>query len=263
MLMMQKPAVLVVAGLDPSGGAGIQADIQAITALGAHPLPIISCLTVQDTRDVRASVAVDAELIRRQLQCLDDDIDFAAVKTGALGDAAIVRVLASFLKARPTVPLIVDPVIRATGGGSLADDALIDALRNDLFPLAELATPNGPELTRLGESDDPFEAADRLLHRHSLSALLTTGGHGSGETLINRLEYRNGNFREWTLRRLPGEYHGSGCTFAAAIAARRASGDDLETAISRAQRYVSESLTYALDVGKGHPIPHRINYDTL
>lgn len=260
--MMQKPAVLVVAGLDPSGGAGIQADIQAITALGAHPLPVISCLTVQDTRDVRASVAVDAELIRHQLQCLDDDLDFAAIKTGALGNAAIVQVLAEFLQGRPAVPLIVDPVIRATGGGSLADDALIDALRRDLFPLAELLTPNGPELARLGDDDDPAAAADRLLHRDNVSALLTTGGHGTGETLINRLDYRNGSFHEWTLRRLPGEYHGSGCTFAAAIAARRACGDDLETAISRAQRYVSETLTYALTVGKGHPIPHRISYDT-
>lgn len=263
MPMMKKPAVLVVAGLDPSGGAGIQADIQAITALGAHPLPVISCLTVQDTRDVHASEAVDPELIKRQLDCLNDDIEIAAIKTGALGQSAIVTVLADFLRRRAPLPLIIDPVIRATGGGQLADEALIETLRSTLFPLAELLTPNGPELARLGNAADPQEAAERLLRREKVSALLTTGGHGSGDLLTNRLEYRDGRSREWQLRRLPGEYHGTGCTFASAIAARRACGDDLETAISRAQRYVSETLTYALSVGKGHPIPHRIAYDTL
>ena len=116
--------VLVIAGSDSGAGAGIQADIQAITALGAHPLPVLACLTVQDTRNVYGASAIEADLVRQQLDCLAQDTPFHAIKTGALGNAAIVETLLDFLADKPDIPLIVDPVIKAAGGGDLADQAL-------------------------------------------------------------------------------------------------------------------------------------------
>lgn len=127
-----RPHVLVLSGLDPSGGAGIQADIQAITALGCHPLPVVTCLTVQDTRNVYQAEPVAAELVRRQLECVAADVPIHAIKTGALGTADIVDVLVAFAQTRSGIPLIADPVIKAAGGGDLADAALVEAMKSRL-----------------------------------------------------------------------------------------------------------------------------------
>jgi len=247
---------LILSGLDPSGGAGIQADIQAVTALGAHPLPVLTCLTVQDTTNVYGAEAVDAELIRQQLKCVADDAPIHAIKTGALGNAAIVDVLVEFLKQHPGIPLITDPVIKAAGGGDLADDDLIAAMKQRLFPLAEMITPNGIELAMLGEGDDPAEAADRLL-AGGCKSVLATGGHGTGHHIVNTLFNHTSEPMTWEIERVGGEYHGTGCTLAAAIAAGRASGLSPRAAISQAQNFVNRAILHALEVGKGQPVPDR------
>ncbi|MBW0148689.1 bifunctional hydroxymethylpyrimidine kinase/phosphomethylpyrimidine kinase [Marinobacter arenosus] len=246
----------MLSGLDPSGGAGIQADIQAITSLGCHPLPVLTCLTVQDTTNVYGAEAVDAELIRKQLKCVADDAPIHAIKTGALGNAAIVDVLVEFIGEHPGIPLITDPVIKAAGGGDLADDELITAMKERLFPLTEMITPNGIELSMLGDNADPERAARNLL-ASGCASVLATGGHGTGLHITNTLFNHAPEPMTWELERIGGEYHGTGCTLAAAIAAGRAAGLSQRAAISQAQNYVNRAILHALDVGKGQPVPDR------
>jgi hydroxymethylpyrimidine/phosphomethylpyrimidine kinase len=260
--MQKLPTVLVLSGLDPSGGAGVQADIQAITALGAHPLPILTCLTVQDTRNVYDSVAVDPDLLRRQLLCLRDDIQIDAIKLGALGNAAVVEVLVEFIRSQPPCPLVLDPVIKAAGGGDLADDALIRSMREKLFPRATVITPNGPELEILGGSGQADVAAAKLI-KNGCPAVLATGGHGEEPAITNTLFRRDAEPTSWSLERkggkdgTGGEYHGSGCTLAAALSAGLAKRQSLTDAIEAAQTYVSGAIDRALRVGRGQPVPYR------
>jgi len=247
----------VLSGLDPSGGAGIQADIQAITSIGAHPLPVLTCLTVQDTRNVYGAEPVSPDLIKQQLECLAQDTPIHAIKTGALGNAAVVEVLVEFVQKHSGVPLIVDPVIKAAGGGDLADDALVTAMKDKLFARAEMITPNGIELAQLGGSDDPAEAARNLLET-GCESVLATGGHGTGIHIINTLYNHAPEPMEWEVERVgSNEYHGTGCTLAAAIAAGRAMGLSPRAAISQAQNYVHRALLHALTVGQGQRVPDR------
>ncbi len=255
-MLKQKPHVLVLSGLDPSGGAGIQADIQAITALGCHPLPIVTCLTEQDTVNVHGAEGVDATLIERQLMHLRADIPIHAVKTGAMGSATVVEVLRAFLDSGPALPLVVDPVIKAAGGGELADEALLAAMKEHLFPLAQTLTPNGPELLQLGGATDEAASARTLLET-GCASVLATGGHGTGSHLENRLFRADGREQSWQLERVGGEYHGSGCTLAAGISAGLASGHDPTQAIEQAQSFVARAIAGALQVGAGQPVPDR------
>ncbi|MBR9872414.1 MAG: hydroxymethylpyrimidine/phosphomethylpyrimidine kinase [Gammaproteobacteria bacterium] len=247
----------MLSGLDPSGGAGIQADIQAITSLGGHPLPVLTCLTVQDTHNVYGAEAINPETIRQQLECLAKDIPLHAVKTGAMGNAAVVNVLMEFLESRPDLPLIVDPVIKAAGGGDLADNELVDAMRSSLFARAEMITPNGVELLQLGDCDSESQAADKLLSA-GCKSVLATGGHGTGPHIINTLYSTEHEPMLWELERIgANEYHGTGCTLAAAISAGIASGLSARAAISQAQNYVSRTLLSALTIGQGQRVPNR------
>ena len=247
----------MLSGLDPSGGAGIQADIQAITSIGAHPLPVLTCLTVQDTRNVYGAEPVSPDLIKQQLECLAQDTPIHAIKTGALGNAEVVEVLVEFVQKHSGVPLIVDPVIKAAGGGDLADDALVTAMKDKLFARAEMITPNGIELAQLGGSDNPAEAARNLLQT-GCESVLATGGHGSGIHIINTLYNHAPEPMEWEVERVgANEYHGTGCTLAAAIAAGRAMGLSPRAAISQAQNYVHRALLHALTVGHGQKVPDR------
>lgn len=256
MNLQHRPQVLVLSGLDPSGGAGIQADIQALTALGAHPLPVLTCLTVQDTRNVYNAMPVDADLVRQQLDCLAADTPIHAIKTGALGNAAVVATLLAFLADKPDLPLIVDPVIKAAGGGDLADQALIQCMRSQLFGRAHLITPNGIELALLGQNDDADTAAATLLAA-GCKAVLATGGHGEGQNIVNTLYRPAQATKHWQIPRVGGEYHGTGCTLAAAIAAGNAAGLSTEAAIEQAQQFVSRAIGQALAVGQGQPVPNR------
>ncbi len=212
---------------------------------------------MQDTCNVFGAEPVNPDLIRQQLQCLANDVPIHAIKTGALGNAAVVDVLIEFLDSQPDLPLIVDPVIKAAGGGDLADDALVQAMKQKLFPRAEMITPNGIELTQLGGSEDPEQAAQHLLDS-GCGSVLATGGHGTGIHIINTLYNHTPEHMHWEVERVGlNEYHGTGCTLAAAIAAGRASGLSPRAAISQAQNYVHRTLLHALTVGKGQRVPDR------
>ena len=218
---------------------------------------MLTCLTVQDTRNVYGAEPVSPDLIKQQLECLAQDTPIHAIKTGALGNAEVVEVLVEFVQKHSGVPLIVDPVIKAAGGGDLADDALVAAMKDRLFARAEMITPNGIELAQLGGSDNPAEAARNLLQT-GCESVLATGGHGSGIHIINTLYNHAPEPMEWEVERVgANEYHGTGCTLAAAIAAGRAMGLSPRAAISQAQNYVHRALLHALTVGQGQKVPDR------
>ena len=218
---------------------------------------MLTCLTVQDTRNVYGAEPVSPDLIKQQLECLAQDTPIHAIKTGALGNAEVVEVLVEFVQKHSGVPLIVDPVIKAAGGGDLADDALVTAMKDKLFARAEMITPNGIELAQLGGSDNPAEAARNLLQT-GCESVLATGGHGTGIHIINTLYNHAPEPMEWEVERVgANEYHGTGCTLAAAIAAGRAMGLSPRAAISQAQNYVHRALLHALTVGQGQKVPDR------
>lgn len=251
------PVVLVIAGNDPSGGAGLVADIQAIAAAGAHPAPVVAALTVQDTRDVMRVEAVTPELVTEQARAVLADLPVRAVKLGLLASAAVGQAVAVLLAAHRALPLVVDPVLAASGGSKLAEDALLRVYRDALFPLATLVTPNAAESRRLApDAKDPETRAQALLATGARHVLIKGADEDSPE-VHNHLFGPGGAHREFTWPRLPGSYHGSGCTLASAVAARLAHGMDLTQAVEEAQRYTWDALERGWQPGRGQRIPDR------
>ena len=256
---MTKPCVLVFAGLDPSGGAGIQADIQAISAAGAHPLPIITALTVQDNQHVYAVHPVESSVLREQVATLikrGTRVD--AVKIGIVGSAsnaqAIAEVIATLRVQRADLPVVLDTVLASGHGDALTKGDAVQALA-PLRKLATLLTPNLPEARALCGVDAIDDQASMLL-RDSPHVLIK-GGHGAGDRVVNTWFFADGR-RDWSWPRLQGEFHGSGCTLASAIAVRLAQGLAIEAALEAAQHYTHASLINAFSIAEGQSIPDRM-----
>ncbi|ATD63648.1 MAG: hydroxymethylpyrimidine/phosphomethylpyrimidine kinase [Janthinobacterium svalbardensis] len=244
--------VLVFAGLDPSGGAGLAADILAIAAQGAHALPVITALTVQDNDRVFAVEAVAPELLRRQAQALIDKVAIHAVKIGIPGSAANAAVIAQLVRqlrqARPDLAVVLDPVLASGHGDVLSRDDAVLALA-PLLPLTTVIVPNGPEAAALG--------GEEHLRAQGCQHVLLTGGHGDGEEVLNRWLDAGGGEQTWRWPRLPGAFHGSGCTLASAIAARLALGQALPEALDLAQSYCHAALADAYAIAPGQLMPQR------
>ena len=251
------PVVLVIAGNDPSGGAGLAADIQAITAAGSHPAPVVAALTVQDSRDAHSVQTVEPDHVVAQARVVMEDMPVAAVKLGLLAGAAVAEAVAELLKQYPRLPLVIDPVLAASGGGRLAEEALIGVYLEALFPLATLVTPNAAESRRFapGETDPAGRA--RALLATGARHVLVKGGDEATPDVRNHLYGADGSHRESVWPRLPGAYHGSGCTLASAIAARLALGQPLPEAVQQAQAYTFEALQKSWQPGRGQRIPRR------
>ncbi len=251
------PVVLSIAGHDPTGGAGIQADIEAIAALGCHPVTVVSTITVQNTRNVQRVTALAPELIEQQARILLQDIPVQAIKIGLIGSAANARAISSILEQHPTVPVVLDTVLAAGGGTELASTELLRTIREQLLPRATLATPNSLEARRLTDATGLEECAVQMLES-GCKAVLITGTHEVEADVSNRL-FRPGQASvdtHWP--RLPERYHGSGCTLAAAIAALLAAGQSLEEAVARAQEYTWNSLCHGFQPGAGQYLPDRL-----
>ncbi len=252
------PTVLVFAGLDPTGGAGLQADIEAIASMGCHAAPVATALTVQDTRDVYASYPVDPGTLIESARAVLEDLPVAACKVGLAGSVALVEAIHSILVDYPELPLVLDPVLASGAGSPLAAGDTQAALVELLLPRTAVLTPNSREARALAPEADSLEAAGQALLDRGCELVLITGTHEATPRVVNLLY---GNLRqlesfEWD--RLPGEYHGSGCTLASAIAGLLAQGHEPLTAIRQAQEYTWESLKHAYRTGHGQLIPNRL-----
>ncbi|HLI66028.1 MAG TPA: bifunctional hydroxymethylpyrimidine kinase/phosphomethylpyrimidine kinase [Caulobacteraceae bacterium] len=247
--------VLAIGGSDSSGGAGVQADIKTITALGAYATTAITAVTAQNTLGVAAIHPLPAAMVVAQARAAIDDIGCDAIKTGMLGRAAIVLAVAD-LAAAAGVPLVVDPVMAATTGAALLDADALGALRERLAPQAALLTPNAPEAERLtglaiATTDDLRRAGERLL-TSGVKAVLMKGGHVAGESVIDVLMTPDGETRFESLRVATGHTHGTGCALASACAAGLAEGMALTEAVARAHAFVAEAIRRAPGLGGGN-----------
>lgn len=250
------PVVLSIAGHDPCGGAGIQADIEAITAQGCMATTVITCLTVQDTKNVKQLIPLNRDLVADQARTLLADIPVQAFKIGLLGDVAIAEVVASLLADHPQIPVVLDPILAAGGGAKLADRALLEHIRSQLLPRTTVATPNSEEARRLA-GEQSLAASARGIIALGCDGVLITGGHESDRDVVNRLYRPDQEPIERNWPRLPGEYHGSGCTLAASLAALLAHGLPLEQAVAAAQTYTWNTLSHGYRPGRGQSIPCR------
>ncbi len=252
--------VLAIGGSDPSGGAGIQADIKTITALGGYAATAITAITVQDTRGVMAFHAVPADVGVAQARAVLGDFGADAVKTGMLCSAVTVEALADLL-AGAAAPIVVDPVLASTGGAALLAPDALDLLRSRLLPLATLVTPNAPEAERLtglpvATTDDLRRAGEALLTTGA-RAVLMKGGHIAGESVTDILMTPDGEIPFTSLRIETLHGHGTGCTLASACATGLAQGLPLAEAVGRAHAYLAEALRPAPGFGAGRgPLDH-------
>lgn len=251
------PTVLCIGGHDPSGGAGILADAEAVRAAGAFALTVVTALTDQDTGGLRGIYPQAPEQVDAQCRALLEDSRPRAVKIGLVGNSRIVRVLGALVDSQPDLPLVLDPVLASNAGQEMVDAALLNQLRNHLVRRATLVTPNLPEACTLADSQDTGRCARRLLELGARWVLIT-GTHDTTPEVTNRLYAADGAERAWSWPRLPGEYHGSGCTLASAIAARLALGWPMVEAVAAAQEYTWASLDQAVRTGRGQLTPNRL-----
>ncbi len=258
------PIVLVVAATDPSGGAGLQADIMTLSSMGCHPLSVVTAVTIQDTMGVDGISPIDAEWVADQARCVLEDIPVAAFKLGLLGSVEQIAAIAEVVSDYPEVPLILDPVLASGRGDELVGEEMVIALRELLVPQTTILTPNTLEARRLaaddseeGEAPDIAECARRLIGS-GCEYVLVTGTHENTPQVVNTLYSQNGVLRSDAWQRLPGSYHGSGCTLASAIAATIANGLEISDAVKDAQEYTWQTLRAAFRPGMGQQIPDRL-----
>ena len=257
-------STLTIAGSDSCGGAGLQADIKTMSALGCYACSVVTAVTAQDTTGVRCVVDMSADLVERQLYAVMCDIRPSAIKTGMLGDADVVAAIADTLSSFPRVPLVVDPIIAATSGDSLMQQGTLQVLVDRLIPLASLLTPNLPEAETLAGMSirsvgDIHKVAQRILD-FGCQAVLVKGGHASGKTKTDWLFTQSGVIKSFSAQTITTlNTHGTGCTLSAAITAYLARGLDLVCAVDKGKRYLSQAIKAGAEVTTGHghgPLNH-------
>jgi hydroxymethylpyrimidine/phosphomethylpyrimidine kinase len=257
-----KGRVLIIAGSDSGGGAGIQADIKTVSALGSYAMTAITAITVQDTHKVHDVHPIPPAIAAAQMRVVLDDIGADALKTGMLHDALLIESIAAVLREKTRgIPLVVDPVMLAKGGDALLRQDAVKALQEQLFPLARLITPNAPEaevLTgRSVKSLAEMEAALPFLAEKTPAAILLKGGHVDGDTITDLL-WENGTVHRWQSPRIDTPHtHGTGCTLASAIATLLAQGGGMKESVETARHYVLGAIRHAPGFGHGHgPLNH-------
>ncbi len=262
------PAVLSFAASDPTGGAGVQADILTLACLGCHPLSVLTAITVQDTAGVEGVLPIDPGWVADQARALLEDIPVAAFKMGLLGSVEVIAAIAEVVADYPDIPLILDPVLASGRGDQFADEEMIEAMIGLLLPQTTLLTPNSLEARRLaqqlGEGDEGGRGAGDLAdYAHGLinagcEHVLITGTHEGTPQVVNTLYGSHGVIRTDRWERLPGSYHGSGCTLASAVAAHLARGVEIAEAVRGGQEYTWRTLAAGYRPGMGQFIPDRL-----
>jgi hydroxymethylpyrimidine/phosphomethylpyrimidine kinase len=255
--------VLAFAAADPTGGAGVQADLLTLAAMGCHALSVITAITVQDTAGVENLQAIDSDWVVDQARLVLEDMPVAAFKIGVVGSIENITAIAEVVSDYPDVPLIFDPVLASGRGDELATEDMIATMRELLLPQTTILTPNSREARRLvladGEDDEEMAlagAAEKLIGL-GCEYVLITGTHENTPQVVNTLYGTEGVVRSDSWERLPETYHGSGCTLAAAIAATLANGLDLPDAVREAQEYTWQALNAGFRPGMGQYIPDR------
>ncbi|MCM2309416.1 MAG: hydroxymethylpyrimidine/phosphomethylpyrimidine kinase [Sulfuritalea sp.] len=259
------PIVLTFAASDPTGGAGLQADILTLASLGCHPLSVVTAITVQDTAGVEGVLPIDAEWVADQARALLEDMPVAAFKLGMLGSVEVIAALAEVIADYPDIPVVLDPVLASGRGDQFADEEMVEAMIGLLLPQTTLLTPNSLEARRLAQEmgqpgedvRDLAECARRLVGA-GCEYVLVTGTHEGTPQVINTLYGSHGAVRSDRWDRLPGSYHGSGCTLASAIAAHLASGVNVADAVMGAQEFTWRTLAAGFRPGMGQFIPDRL-----
>src|SRR5260221_7747602 len=256
------PIVLAFAAADPTGGAGVQADLLTLAAMGCHPLSVITAITVQDTAGVENLQAIDSDWVVDQARLVLEDMPVAAFKVGVVGSIENIAAIAEVVSDYPDVPLIFDPVLASGRGDELATEDMISTMRELLLPQTTILTPNSREARRLAQSDEDDDeialagAAERLIGL-GCEYVLITGTHENTPQVVNTLYGSEGVLRSDSWGRLPETYHGSGCTLAAAIAATLANGLELPEGVREAQEYTWQTLNAGFRPGMGQYIPDR------
>jgi hydroxymethylpyrimidine/phosphomethylpyrimidine kinase len=257
----ERRAALTIAGSDSSGGAGIQADLKTFAALGVYGTSAITAITAQNTLGVTQTFPLPADLVTAQIEAVATDISLHATKIGMLANSAIAEAVAATIQEMDLPNVVVDPVLVAKSGDRLLDEDAVQTLTQELLPRALLVTPNIPEAELLSgrtiaSRDDVREAARRI-RALGPTAVVITGGHASGDEVIDVL-FDGKQFSEFHTRRIDTRHtHGTGCTFASAIAAYLALGCSLAEAAEQAQKYVAGAIRHALAIGRGHgPLDH-------
>ena len=252
------PVVMAFAGVDSTGGAGIQADIESLASIGCHAVPVVTAITIQDTQNIKSYAAVEDNLVIEQARMVLEDMSVAAFKIGMLGSVENVEAIHSILMDYADIPVVLDPIILAGGGGMIADEELIDAMVNLLFPLTTILTPNSREARALAPEADNLEACAQELLERGCEYVLVTGTHERTVEVINTLYGNRRQLESYAWERLPHSYHGSGCTLAAAIAGLLGHGLDPVVAVHEAQDFTWHSLKYGFRVGMGQHLPNRL-----
>ena len=266
--MSNRRVALTIAGSDSSGGAGIQADLKTFAALGVYGTSAITAVTAQNTLGVIETLPLPADLVTAQIEAVAGDITIHATKIGMLATAAIVEAVAAAIKELDLPLVVVDPVMTSTSGAHLLDDDGVKMLRAEVLPRSAVVTPNIPEAEILSgrriESIDEARAAAYLIHEMGSSAVVITGGHAKGEQIVDLL-FDGERFTELHTARIDTPHtHGTGCTFASAIAAYLARGDSLVESVVRAQEYVGGAIRHALPLGHGRgPVDHFWKYGVM
>ena len=252
------PVVMSFAGNDPTGGAGIQADIESIISMGCHAAPVITALTVQDTAQVIGFAPIEAELVIQQARAVLEDMPVAAVKIGMLGSIEAVQAIHSILMDYPDLPVVLDPVLASGSGAELADDEVIGGMRSLLLPLTTVLTPNSLEARQLAPESDNLDACAMSLLDQGAEFVLLTGTHENTPQVRNTLYGNHRKLETFTWPRLEGSYHGSGCTLASAIAGLMAQGTEPLSAIHEAQEFTWQALNHGYRIGMGQRLPNRL-----
>lgn len=256
-MKMSPPSVLCLSGFDPSGGAGIQADIESIASMGGHAVPVITSNTVQNTINVSRTEAVDSSFFSQQINNIFENITIKVIKIGMIGSPEITEVIHSILNQYADLPVIYDPVLASGAGTRFVDEENLKAIQKLIIPFTTILTPNSPEARVLSGEDDLVQCGKTLMQKGCESVLIT-GTHESNEHVDN-LWFNEGQLIEtFSWERLPYEYHGSGCTLASAIAALVAQGLDGFNAVNEAQDYSWNALKQAYRISQeGQYIPNR------
>ena len=245
--------VLLFSGLDPSGAAGVSADIETINQFGITPLPIITTLTVQNTQNVTFLEATNNSLIQAQFKSIKEDINFKVVKIGLLGSSSQIKAISKLLINRTDLSIVLDPIIVSSSDNELSTDSMIEAMRNDLIPLCSLLTPNLSELSSLAPGLNEQSAVASL----KCPWVLVTTSDSSEVEIEHRLYHHSNLVSKFTYKKLPGNYHGSGCTLSSAISALIATDVSVEDSCRRALDYTYQTLLNAKKLGKMQYHPNR------